>query len=261
MQAMNAQQHTPAALDRRTIQYLSTPMPVSMGDFWFDIATSNHFWIRRRFDVMRKLADSVIRNARRCGEIGCGNGLLQKDLEDRYGISVAGFELNEVALQKNISRASPLYCYNVLDCRAEFQSRFDLLFLFDVLEHIENESAFLRSVKFHLAEHGILLINVPALEFFRSDYDRSAGHIRRYSANQLSKVCASNGFKATAISYWGLPLIPLLLLRKGLNHSGKEGMDARGLIVNSALSFVAKWEPIPQRLLGTSVMAVLENQS
>lgn len=247
----------------RAVAYLSASTPVSMGDWWFDIATSDHFWIRRRFEVMRRLADSVVRNSRRVAEIGCGNGLLQRGIEDHYGIAVAGFELNEVALQKNVSRLSPLYCYNIHQRNPEFRARFDLLLLFDVLEHIEDESGFLQSVKFHLAESGTLLINVPAHQFFYSDYDRAAGHIRRYSVSQLAKVAEQNGFKTRAVTYWGLPLVPLLLVRKAMTmhgSNGKAGFDARGHTMNQILSLLARCEPLPQRLLGTSVMAVLENQ-
>jgi len=246
----------------RAIEYLSTSLPVNMGDWWFDIATSDHFWIRRRFEVLRRLADSVIRNSHRVGEIGCGNGLVQKDIEDYYGVPVAGFELNELALQKNVSRLSPLYCYNIHQRNPEFRGAFDLLLLFDVLEHIENEDGFLRSVKFHLAQSGTLLINVPALEFFYSDYDRAAGHVRRYSINQLAKVAEQNGFKSRAFTYWGLPLIPLLLMRKAISmrrSNGKIGFDTRGQTMNTLLSWVARCEALPQQLLGTSVMAVLEN--
>ncbi len=245
----------------RAITYLSPSLPVNMGDWWFDIATTDHFWIRRRFEVMKRLADSVIRNSRLAGEIGCGNGLLQRDIEDNYGISVAGFELNELALQKNVSRGSPLYCYNIHQRNPEFRGQFDLLFLFDVLEHIEDESGFLESVKFHLAESGALLINVPAHQALYSDYDRAAGHVRRYSLNQLVKVAEQNGLKARACTYWGLPLVPLLILRKGMSlerSNGKAGFDAGAM--NGILSWLARCEPLPHRLLGTSVMAVFENQ-
>jgi SAM-dependent methyltransferase len=248
----------------RAVAYLSAAMPVNMGDWWFDVATSDHFWIRRRFEVMRRLADSAVKNAKGAAEIGCGNGLLQRDIEDYYGIAVAGFELNEIALQKNVSRLSPLYCYNIHQRNPEFHGHFDLLLLFDVLEHIEDEDAFLQSVKFHLAESGTLLINVPAHQFFFSDYDRAAGHIRRYSIEQLVKVAEQNGFKARAFTYWGLPLVPLLLLRKAMSmkrSNGKAGFDARGSAMNALLGLVARVEPLPQRCLGTSVMAVLENQS
>jgi SAM-dependent methyltransferase len=244
------------------ITYLSPPTPVSMGDWWFDIATGEHFWIRRRFYVLRRLADNILRNSRCAAEIGCGNGLLQRGVEDYYGISVTGFDLNEVALQKNVSCVSPLYCYDIHQRNPEFAAHFDLLLLFDVLEHIEAESDFLQAAKFHLTESGMLLVNVPAHEFFHSDYDRAAGHIRRYSANYLAKVAGNNGFKIRALTYWGLPLVPLLLARKGMSMrptDGKAGFDTRGSAINSVLSLLARCEPLPQKFLGTSLMAVMQN--
>ena len=248
----------------RVVTYLSPPMPVNMGDWWFDVATNDHFWIRRRFEVMQRLADAVIRNCTRAAEIGCGNGLLQRDIEDRYGKPITGFELNEVALQKNLSRMSPLYCYDIHQRNPDFRARFDLLLLFDVLEHIDDESEFLQSVKFHLADSGSILINVPAHPSLYSDYDRAAGHVRRYSTSQLASVAERNGLKARALTYWGLPLIPLLLLRKMMSlaqSNGKAGFDSRGPGINTALSLLARCEPLPQRFVGTSVMAVLESQT
>jgi SAM-dependent methyltransferase len=212
---------------------------------------------------MRWLADSVIRNSRHAAEIGCGNGLMQRDIEDYYGISVAGFELNELALKKNVSCTGPLYCYNIHQRNPEFCARFDLLFLFDVLEHIEDESAFLQSVQFHLAEGGTLLINVPAHQRLYSDYDRAAGHVRRYSADQLANVAEQNGLKVRAFTYWGLPLVPLLLMRKAMSlelTNGRAGFDPGGSTMNAILSVLARCEPLPQRILGTSVMAVLVNE-
>src|SRR5229473_1297790 len=100
---MDRAKDTTVSSQYRDVAYLSASMPVNMGDWWFDVATSDHFWIRRRFEVMRRLANTILLNSRRAAEIGCGNGLLQRDIEDHYGIPVAGFELNEVALQKNLS--------------------------------------------------------------------------------------------------------------------------------------------------------------
>ena len=82
------------------IEYLSNPSPVNMGDWWFDVANTEHFWIRRRFEVMRKLVGSALHGGTRVAEIGCGNGMLQRDIEDHYGIPVSGFELNELALNE-----------------------------------------------------------------------------------------------------------------------------------------------------------------
>lgn len=245
----------------RDITYLSPSVPVNMGDWWFDIATTNHFWIRRRFEVMKRLADPLIRGAGEIAEIGCGNGLLQKDIEDDYGQPVVGFDLNEVALRKNLSRVSPLYCYDIFEKRAEFRARFDIVILFDVLEHIEDESRFLKCVKFHLAESGTLLINVPAIQWLFSDYDRAAGHVRRYSLNQLTRIAEQNGYEVQKATYWGLPLFPLLAVRKLLSlekSNGSAGFDPGSSMTNSLLASLSRLEWIPQLFLGTSVMAVLK---
>jgi len=248
--------------EHHPITYLSPPAPVNMGDWWFGIATEGHFWIRRRFDVMRRLADDFLRSSTCAGEIGCGHGLLQKQVEDFYGIPVSGFDLNEIALQRNVSKLSPVYCYDIHQRNPQFDTHFDLLFLFDVLEHIENENEFLQSVKFHLRDSGTLLVNVPAQKFFYSDYDRAAGHVRRYSMDRLEKIAEENGFKVRAITYWGLPLVPLLLARKAIpvqRSDGKAGFDTRGSSINHLLSLLAGCELLPQKFLGTSLLAVLEN--
>ena len=170
-----ADQLNPA--DRRII-YASQPAAVSMTDSWYDIASLDHFWIQRRFEVLARIAGKLIVNARHIAEVGCGNGLLQRNIEDVYRVPVTGFELNELALNKNISRVSPLYCYDIHDRLAEFQSRFGLIFLFDVLEHITTEDAFLDAIQFHLAESGLLILNVPAHQSLYSMYcDRADGHI------------------------------------------------------------------------------------
>jgi len=249
--------------DRR-VNFLSAPMSVNMGDWWFDIATLDHFWVKRRFYVMKQLADQLLRNALHVAEIGCGNGLLQRQIEDAYGITVTGFDLNEIALRKNISRASPLFCYNIHERRSEFHGHFDLFLMFDVLEHVANEFEFLQSVKYHLTNSGTLLVNVPAHQFLYSNYDRAAGHVRRYSIRQLEEVALQNGLKVHLTTYWGLSLVPLLLARKVLNLAdvdGKTGFDSRGHLTNGLLSLFAQCEMLPQRFLGTSVMAVLKNQT
>src|SRR5437870_3830747 len=48
----------------RDITYLSAPAEVSMGNRWFEIASVDHFWIRRRFEVLQRLAGDLIANAR-----------------------------------------------------------------------------------------------------------------------------------------------------------------------------------------------------
>ena len=245
------------------ISYLSPPVPVSMGDQWYEIATLDHFWMRRRFDVLCRLAGDDIGSATALAEVGCGHGVLQRQIEDRFHQNVTGFDLNEVALKQTVSRTSEVCCYDVFQREPAYENRFDLLLLFDVLEHLEDEESFVRAVQFHLAKNARIVINVPAMQSLWSRYDEAAGHFRRYDIDRLNDLARRCNLRVTAWSYWGFPLMPLLVARKlwlatrTQDQIISEGFSATGS-VNRMLFLLSRCERIPQRLVGSSLMAVLE---
>src|SRR5437899_12993479 len=99
-------QTTGEAKAPRAIEYLSQPAAVSMADRWFEIASTDHFWVRRRFAVLHRLAGHRISHARGSAEIGCGHALLQRQIEDASGREATGFDLHARALQQYVSRRS-----------------------------------------------------------------------------------------------------------------------------------------------------------
>lgn len=248
----------------REIVYLSAPGEVSMADRWFEIASIDHFWVRRRFAVLRRLAGSLILGAQSAAEIGCGHGLLQRQIEDHYERKVTGFDLNEFALRQNCSRLSEVCCYDIYQRDSTFRGKFDLIFLFDVLEHIADEDRFLSAVMFHLAPRGRLIVNVPAGQWAYSMYDRAAGHVRRYSIHSMRRIARRNQLRIVKWTYWGFPLLAPLVLRKlwllGKHDKDKAisaGFDSRTNAINRLLEIFSMCEVIPQTLAGSSLMAVL----
>jgi len=251
----------------RKIEFLSPAAEVSMADRWFEIASIDHFWIRRRFEVLQRMCGGLITGAGEMAEVGCGNGLLQRQFEDAYGREVTGFDLNEYALKQNVSRRSQVCCYDIFRMEAALKGKFDVIFLFDVLEHITDEDGFLRALLFHLAPQGKLIVNVPAGQWAYSVYDVAAGHVRRYLINTLRETAQRCHLDIQDWTYWGLPLVPTLLVRRlwlmGKRDQNKiitSGFDSRSTAINSALRALSRCEWIPQKLLGTSLMAVLRNK-
>ena len=245
------------------IAYLSQPEPVSMGDAWFSIASTEHFWIRRRFEVLRALTPGFDWPALRLAEIGCGSGLLQRQLEDECGARVDGFDLNELALKGSVARSSPRICYNIHARDASLRHAYNGIFLFDVIEHIDDHRSFLDAALFHLKPGGHLFINVPADPALFSNYDRAAGHVRRYLAPDLTDLVESLGLQVAQWSYWGWPLRPLLhirqrRLRDATDHDEilRDGFSSRSNFVNSALWLLSQAERIPQHHAGSSLMLV-----
>lgn len=247
------------------IIYYSEGKKVSMADSWFEVATLDHFWVKRRFEILKKLLGQGFRPAGPVAEVGCGHGLVQARFCEVYGVPVDGYELNEFALSQSVAKDQPRYIYDIYERREALKGKYGVMIMFDVIEHIEDEKGFLDAVLFHLAPGGLLAVNVPALQCLFSNYDRAAGHVRRYSLSQLTNLGKTMGLEVKAGSYWGLPLLPLLAIRKFLLsfQSGEkevinQGFKPPGMLANKLLFSLCALEPIPQRLLGTSAMCVFK---
>jgi SAM-dependent methyltransferase len=247
------------------IIYYSECKKVSMADSWFEVATLEHFWVKRRFAVLKKLLGRGFKPAGLVAEVGCGHGLVQAQFLDAYGVSVDGYELNEYALSQSVATNQPRYIYDIYERREELKGKYGLIIMFDVIEHIEDEKGFLDSVMFHLAPGGLLVVNVPALEWLWSRYDEEQGHHRRYSLSQLEKLGAECGLSFVTSSYWSLPMVPILLLRKAILNfqSGERAIVKTGFappsnLVNSVFYWLSALELIPQKILGTSAMCVFK---
>jgi SAM-dependent methyltransferase len=86
--------------------------------------------------------------------------------------------------------------------------------LFDVLEHIPDDLAFLKSIRSTLTRSGRLYLSVPAFNFLWSQDDVAAGHFRRYSSKTISRVLMEAGFRVEFLTHIFFPLpLPILLLR------------------------------------------------
>lgn len=244
--------------------YLTPPRTVAMHDEYFFNADIGHFWIDRRFQVVRKVAGSQLSSASRIAEFGCGNGVVQRQVELAYGSAVDGFDLNEFALRRSLSQSGGIFCYDIQDRRPELHEKYDLALLLDVLEHIEDEDSFLQSLLFHVRPGGWVVINVPAGQYLFSNYDRAQGHCRRYSLERLVEVAQRNSLQVSKATYWGLSMVPVLLLRRMLSR-GRNDQDAMqkgfrppSAAANRLLGMLSNCERVPHRLAGTSVMILAQ---
>jgi len=246
------------------IRMLTQPLPVSMADSWFEYAEPAHFWMKARFRVLNTLAGHLFRESAEIAEIGCGNGVVLREIEDAYGMNVIGIDLNLEALRNSWARKSALVCYDIRQRAPEFANKFDVILLCDVVEHIDHSAEFLDAVLYHLKTGGHIIINVPARQELFSNYDKRAGHVRRYSMRSLTDELKESGLRIERATYWGLTFYPILILRKFmlLRDTGEQSTIQRGFQAGSRfqekfMQFLARLDPLPNRLLGTSITAVV----
>ena len=245
------------------ITFFSDPIDVSMADSWYEVSHADHFWIKRRFAVMDKMIDGIDLQRMKWFDVGCGAGLLQEHCSKTYGLAVDGADLNIVALAKNPSGPKQTFCYDILEQRAEMHEAYDIISVLDVIEHIEDEFRFVEALLFHLKKGGFLLVNVPANQKMYSRYDIEAGHKRRYSSKDVFRICNQHGLATHSWTYWGLPLLPVLLARNlvvacvAKEKVIEKGFSPPSKTIARLLGALAGAEKIPNHLTGTSLMFVL----
>ncbi|MGO9117337.1 MAG: class I SAM-dependent methyltransferase [Desulfomonilaceae bacterium] len=246
------------------------PGKVDFIDGWYEVEAKypNHFWFQWRWAIFRRMLKSVgLRMDAELAalDVGCGTGILRSQLEGHSAWSVDAAEVNPTVIQSIPQGRGRTLCYDVRDEIKELLERYDVVLLFDVLEHIPDPVLFLRSVWKHVRQGGMLIVNVPALPSLYNVYDESVGHVWRYDKRLLLQQTEAAGFQALDVRYWGFPMIPLLVLRKLLFSTGKKrdkaeilttGLVPPGPATRLVLGAIKAFELtiLPRPPIGTSLM-------
>jgi len=207
-------QPAPAAND---VTILSPVLPQEFVSTWYGYNSDRHFWFRWRLEALLaqlRRAEIPIDAPLKVLEIGAGVGVLRDQIESATRWSVDITDLDLGALQRaQPGRGRKIY-YDIFDRRPELRHAYDVVILFDVLEHIADVPAFLDASLDHLKPGGWLLINVPAQQWLFSHYDHMVGHLRRYHRRTLSGELARAPVAILDARYWGLALVPVVAARK-----------------------------------------------
>lgn len=169
--------------------------------FWFKYRNKCIINLIKRFSLPE---DEII-------EIGGGNGYVAKAIQDMgYKITMIEPHLSGIrnAKERGIKR---IICATLeeLDISPNVISAIGL---FDVLEHVKDDSIFLRKLYELLKPNGQLYITVPAFNFLWSNQDKYASHYRRYNIRNISSLLNNIGFEIKYISYFfSILFIPTLI--------------------------------------------------
>lgn len=94
----------------------------------------------------------------------------------------------------------------------------DVVFLMDVLEHIEYDADFLKSIAASdfVGPDTIFMITVPAYNGLFSSHDKFVGHYRRYTQKTLQKTVVAAGLQKLDNGYFFTTLIVARAIQKML---------------------------------------------
>ena len=227
-----------------------------------------HFWFRARNRVLRTimmpLRDSLPAEPRVL-EIGCGTGNTLRVLRDVFpSATLVGMDLFAEGLRYAKAETGAA----LIQARIEafpFTTRFHLVGLFDVLEHIECDDAALDAIRNQLEPGGVLVVTVPAGMHLWSAFDAEAHHCRRYSRAVLTERLEAAGFELRYISPFMTAIYPLVWVSRRLRRPSSGTAAASELQPAAWLNAAADLGLRPERWLlragralpfGTSLLAV-----
>lgn len=230
-------------------------------------AEHDHWWFKgRRYFIERTIDGLKLPKDAQVLDAGCGSGG-NLALLSKYGV-VSGFEFDATAREMAKDTGLAEVDFGALPQSIPFDNRkFDLIGLFDVLEHLEFPVESLLALRERLTPCGHIVITVPALPWLWGPHDEVHQHFRRYTAPSLTKHLQSAGLSVQYISYMNTLLLPLAVAQrlKERVKGYKVGALMPSNAVNSTLYSIWKLERffIPKHSLpvGLSLIAVVSAAS
>ncbi len=236
-----------------------------------DSFESAHWWFRGRREIIRSvLKRHLSHRVQRALDIGCGTGM-NASLLRPYARDIIGWEASEEAIALAHAKYPDLTVEHIRfpEGVPSQTAVFDIITLFDVLEHIENDRAALRSLESLLAPGGVAILTVPAFQFLWSEHDVALHHYRRYTRKTLS-LCfhEATSLRILSVSYFNSLLFPFIaatrFLKRSKSNNTSDFSIGSGRVLNDMLTWVFSTErflvhdvPMP---FGVSLFAVLTKE-
>jgi len=131
------------------------------GSFSHQDLERNKRWFTGWFDALQDLFDFKAGNGRKVLEIGCSIGAAAAILEER-GFNVLATDFSEYAV-KHAKKLLPNIDFQELDIEesTQFKSKFDLIFGFEVIEHLPQHEKAIGNMKRMLKPGGVVICSTP----------------------------------------------------------------------------------------------------
>jgi SAM-dependent methyltransferase len=182
---------------------------------------TGHFWFEARNRVILWALAHYFPHAQNFCEVGCGTGFVLSAVQRAFPqLALSGSEVLVEGLSFARQRLPTAQLYQMDALDIPFVNMFDVLGVFDVLEHIEDDAGAAAQLYAALKPGGGLLVTVPQHPELWSAFDVFSHHYRRYTRASMTTLLEGAGFVIErTTSLFAATLPALLLTRRNSHHA------------------------------------------
>lgn len=178
-------------------------------------AEAGHFWFRSRNRLLTWALRTYFPQARSLLEIGCGTGYVLAGIHEAFpDLACAGSEMFLEGLAFAQSRVPDVPLFQMSAQAIPFDSAFDVVGAFDVLEHIDDDFRAMQQMFQAVVPGGGIIVTVPQHHFLWSAVDEHSFHKRRYARADLVRKLEAAGFRGTRTTSFVSLLLPLMMVAR-----------------------------------------------
>lgn len=235
---------------------------------YLDVEKKHWWFVGRRKILGRLIAHELEKAGRkqfdRALEIGCFAGINIEQFKN-LASQWSGIEPSEEAglyAQQTLAGAE-IVIGKFPDVTVS--GKFDLILLFDVLEHIEDPVESLKRIRHMLNPGGVLIMTVPAYQWLWTEFDEINQHYRRYTAQMLQEQLSVADINDSRVGYFNallfIPAVCERLLSKYRSRSAQsDKISIPTPLLNRLLDWIFSLESfiVPYRFFpyGLSVISI-----
>ncbi len=222
-----------------------------------------HPWELARFEVMLDIITQHFSPQQKIIilDVGCGDTFFVENLAQRlpnallYGIDIE-FQEEDLIYYKEKFEGTPIQIYDSLEnMETSFPyPKADVVLLLDVIEHIEDDVAFLKMLyaKPYITEATKFFVTVPAFQSLYTTHDDFLGHYRRYNNASLKQSLTQANQEVKQIGYFFAFLLPIRWLK---------ALKERFLTKDKASTGLVEWSKGERATLLMKQILILDYQT
>jgi 2-polyprenyl-3-methyl-5-hydroxy-6-metoxy-1,4-benzoquinol methylase len=198
---------------------------------------NRHPWELARLEVANDIfKQQSLSNIEGFLDLGCGDSFFINSFYQLNPLNVPffGVDINfEPPLLEKLNQENPAIKFfkTLDDLKDNYQGKISVVFLMDVIEHIENDIDFLKMVCQYpfITKDTIFIISVPAFQSLFASHDVFLGHYRRYDNTMLKSHIEQAGMQTLKVGYFFTSLLLPRWIQK-TKESIKPVKETTGLV-------------------------------